>query len=62
MSFLDDIKADLVEGGVVTEGLFTYIDDRINELLSVKISEAMADNAEQMQADIIAAINKQRYL
>ena len=60
MSFLDDIKAELVEDGVVTEALFYYLDDRINAVVSDKLSQAMEDVRQQLEEDQVERFRKLR--
>lgn len=47
--FLENLKRELIEDGVVNANLFYYIDDRINEIVSDKLSQCMGDLLEQIQ-------------
>lgn len=60
MSFLDDVKAELIEDGVVTEALFHYLDDRISAVVSDKLSQAMEDVRQQLEEDQVERFRKLR--
>ena len=50
--FLEDLKAELIEGGRVTPDLFTYIDDRINQHLAEQVSKAVAEMEERLREEL----------
>lgn len=60
MSFHDDIREELVEGGVVTEDLFTYIDDRIRAIVSDQLSQATEVIRQQLEEDLLERFRKLR--
>jgi hypothetical protein len=46
---LDFIKNHMLTEGQVTQDLLDYIDDRVREIVSDKLSQAMGDLEEQMR-------------
>lgn len=48
MPFLDDMRRELIESGQATSDLLDYLDDRIKQIVSDKISQALADFQESL--------------
>lgn len=60
MSFLADVKAQLIEDGVGNKMLFDYLEDRIAEIVSDKLSQALEDVRQQLEEDQIERFRKLR--
>lgn len=60
MAFLDDLKDEITERGIVDQMLFDYIDQRIDEALSNRIMQSLAQIHEQLRDIVHEEISKAR--
>jgi len=47
--WLEMVKQELIEDYDLPKSLFDYMDERMNEIVSVKLSECMGDLLEQLE-------------
>lgn len=57
MAFLDDVKDELIAEGIPPQ-LFDYMEDRINQIISDKLSQCIGDLEERMTEEMKAYIRK----
>jgi hypothetical protein len=55
--FLDQIKADLIAEGLPPD-LFSYLEDRIAEIVADKLSQAIGDLEEKLTEDLTSLVRK----